>query len=112
MEITRRNFCKLGIAATAVSLAPARHFAAPATASLNPKNEGTMAFTLPPLPYAENALEPHISAKTLSFHYGKHHKGYVTKLNELIKDTDLANPAAGRRHHENRGRRRQGRYLQ
>jgi Fe-Mn family superoxide dismutase len=45
---------------------------------------------LPPLPYAENALEPHISAKTLSFHYGKHHKGYLDKLNEGVKGTNLA----------------------
>ncbi len=49
-----------------------------------------MPFTLPELPYAQNALEPHISANTLSFHYGKHHQAYVTKLNELTKDTDLA----------------------
>ena len=46
-----------------------------------------MAFELPKLPYAENALEPHISAKTMSFHYGKHHAGYVSKLNELAKGT-------------------------
>lgn len=45
---------------------------------------------LPPLPYAEEALEPHISARTLSFHHGKHHKAYVDKTNELIKGTDLA----------------------
>jgi len=48
-----------------------------------------MAFELPPLPYNEDALEPHISARTLSFHYGKHHKAYVTKLNELIQGTEL-----------------------
>ncbi len=46
--------------------------------------------TLPPLPYAQNALEPHITANTLSFHYGKHHQAYVTNLNNLIKDTPLA----------------------
>lgn len=45
---------------------------------------------LPPLPYAENALEPVISARTISFHYGKHHKGYVDKLNELIAGTKFA----------------------
>ena len=50
-----------------------------------------MAFTLPPLPYAQDALEPHISAKTLSFHYGKHHQAYVDNLNKLIKDTPLDN---------------------
>lgn len=51
---------------------------------------GSMPFTLPELPYAQNSLEPHISANTLSFHYGKHHQAYVTKLNELVKDTELA----------------------
>jgi Fe-Mn family superoxide dismutase len=46
--------------------------------------------SLPPLPYAENALEPMISAKTLSFHYGKHHKTYVETTNKLIVGTELA----------------------
>ena len=49
-----------------------------------------MAFELPPLPYAQNALEPHISQRTLEFHYGKHHAAYVTNLNNLVKDTPLA----------------------
>lgn len=49
-----------------------------------------MAITLPKLPYAKDALAPHISAKTLDFHYGKHHAGYVEKLNELIAETELA----------------------
>ena len=44
-------------------------------------------FTLPDLPYAENALEPAISSKTVSFHHGKHHKAYVDKLNELVAGT-------------------------
>jgi Fe-Mn family superoxide dismutase len=42
-----------------------------------------MAFTLPELPYPKTALAPHISPETLDFHYGKHHAGYVKKLNEL-----------------------------
>ncbi len=46
--------------------------------------------TMPDLPYAENALEPVISGRTLSFHYGKHHQGYVDKLNTLIQGTDFA----------------------
>jgi Fe-Mn family superoxide dismutase len=47
-------------------------------------------FVLPSLPYAENALEPVISARTLSLHHGKHHRTYVAKLNELLKDDPLA----------------------
>ncbi|MBB3330481.1 Fe-Mn family superoxide dismutase [Halomonas campaniensis] len=49
-----------------------------------------MAFELPALPYDKNALEPHISAETLEYHYGKHHQAYVTKLNELVDGTDDA----------------------
>ena len=45
---------------------------------------------LPPLPYAENALAPVISANTVGIHYGKHHKGYVDTLNKLLAGTDLA----------------------
>jgi Fe-Mn family superoxide dismutase len=45
---------------------------------------------LPPLPYADDALEPVIAAKTMGFHYGKHHKGYVDNLNKLIAGTALA----------------------
>jgi Fe-Mn family superoxide dismutase len=50
-----------------------------------------MAVELPKLPYALDALEPHISKRTLEFHHGKHHKAYVDKTNELIANTDLAN---------------------
>jgi len=50
-----------------------------------------MAFTLPDLPYAADALEPHMSAQTFSFHHAKHHAAYVTNLNNLIKGTDLEN---------------------
>ena len=50
-----------------------------------------MALELPALPYALNALEPFFSKETLEYHYGKHHKAYVDKLNYLIKDTDLDN---------------------
>jgi Fe-Mn family superoxide dismutase len=44
-------------------------------------------FTLPDLPYDKAALEPHISARTMEFHHGKHHKAYVDKANELVKGT-------------------------
>jgi Fe-Mn family superoxide dismutase len=61
-----------------------------AFAATQPAAGGSMPFTLPELPYAQNALEPHISANTLSFHHGKHHQAYVTNLNNLVKDTPLA----------------------
>ena len=48
-----------------------------------------MAIELPDLPFAQDALEPHISANTLSFHHGKHHNAYVTNLNKMIEGTDL-----------------------
>ncbi len=49
-----------------------------------------MAFTLPELPYADNALEPYMSANTFSFHHDKHHAAYVNNLNKLIENTELA----------------------
>jgi Fe-Mn family superoxide dismutase len=48
------------------------------------------AFTLPALPYAENALDPVISANTMSYHYGKHHKAYVDNLNKAIAGTEFS----------------------
>jgi superoxide dismutase, Fe-Mn family len=48
-----------------------------------------MAFELPALPYAKDALAPHISAETLEFHHGKHHKAYVDKLNTLVPGTEF-----------------------
>ena len=45
---------------------------------------------LPPLPYAENALDPYVSSRTLSFHYGKHHRAYIDTTNKLIVGSDLA----------------------
>ncbi|NIP30356.1 MAG: superoxide dismutase [Fe], partial [Candidatus Dadabacteria bacterium] len=50
-----------------------------------------MTITLPELPYKKDALEPHISSRTLTFHHGKHHNAYVTNLNKLIEGTNLAN---------------------
>ena len=47
--------------------------------------------TLPALPYAQDALAPHISKETFEFHYGKHHQAYVTNLNNLIKGTEYEN---------------------
>ncbi|OBS08620.1 superoxide dismutase [Acidihalobacter prosperus] len=50
-----------------------------------------MAFELPPLPYAKDALAPHISAETLEFHHDKHHATYVANLNKLVPGTDFEN---------------------
>jgi Fe-Mn family superoxide dismutase len=48
-----------------------------------------MALTLPDLPYPKDALEPYISSKTLEFHHGKHHSGYIENTNRLVKGTDF-----------------------
>jgi Fe-Mn family superoxide dismutase len=53
------------------------------------KRSKIMAFELPPLPFDKSALEPHMSAKTLEFHHGKHHRAYVDTLNKLIEGTGL-----------------------
>jgi superoxide dismutase, Fe-Mn family len=56
-----------------------------------PAKQGNVALFKPdPLPYAQNALEPYISARTISFHYGKHHQGYADTLNRLITGTRFA----------------------
>jgi Fe-Mn family superoxide dismutase len=95
MKTSRRQFCKTIVTASVVSVAGSKMIsAALAAGSTSPKSpfkkEDIMTFTLPELPYAQNALEPHITANTLSFHYGKHHQAYVTNLNNLVKDTPLA----------------------
>ena len=51
-----------------------------------------MEHTLPPLPYALDALAPHISKETLEYHYGKHHQAYVTNLNKLIRAPNSKTP--------------------
>ncbi|MFH2012878.1 MAG: superoxide dismutase [Pseudomonadota bacterium] len=55
----------------------------------NDKIESSSMHVLPPLPYADNALAPVISANTISFHYGKHHKAYVDNLNKLLAETEF-----------------------
>jgi Fe-Mn family superoxide dismutase len=54
------------------------------------KTTNPMAFELPNLPYAFNALEPHIDAKTMEIHHGKHHQAYVTNLNNALANTDTS----------------------
>ena len=55
-----------------------------------PRQARAAAHVLPPLPYADNALEPVISANTIGFHYGKHHKGYLDNLNKMIAGTEYS----------------------
>lgn len=96
MDYLRRRFCQ-SVAAFFAASASNMLFAGSAlgksasTTKISPKTqEDIMSFTLPELPYAQDALAPHISAETLSFHYGKHHQAYVTKLNDAVKDTAMA----------------------
>ena len=56
----------------------------------NDKIRSTSPHALPSLPYADNALDPVISANTIGFHYGKHHRGYIDNLNKLIAGTEFA----------------------
>lgn len=62
--------------------------------------EKKIAVTRPDLPYPDDALAPHISAKSLDFHHGKHHNAYITNLNKLIAETDLAGAALAGYHQE------------
>jgi Fe-Mn family superoxide dismutase len=80
-----------GSAALAASLAGARAArAAPALQVPAAPAQAAGPFALPALPYAPDALAPHVSANTLAFHHGKHHRAYVDKLNELVAGKDLA----------------------
>jgi Fe-Mn family superoxide dismutase len=77
--VTRRKFVKNAAAAV---------LAAVGTPYLRTARAAPVA--LPPLPYADNALEPVISANTIGFHYGRHHRGYVDNLNKLVVGTEYA----------------------
>ncbi len=79
-EMSRREVIVAGVGAAA-AIAVGRGSAAVS---------GPSTHALPPLPWGESALEPVISAKTIGFHYGKHHKGYVDNLNKLIAGSELA----------------------
>lgn len=87
LPLSRRTFLA-GSAAIIGAQAIAAEKAAKGSAA-DPAPAVEARFELPPLPYAENALEPHISAKTMSFHYGKHHKGYVEKLNKAMDEKKI-----------------------
>lgn len=82
----------VGTAGTAAAQTPggAAHMGGTAVASAASVISGASPQTLPPLPYAENALEPVISAQTVSFHYGKHHRSYFDNLAKLTPNTPFA----------------------
>ena len=94
--ISRRHFLTLGLgllaSSTLLKTAHAVDANNPPTEPpvLPPKPSNGGAYTLPALPYAENALNPVISSETMSYHYGKHHQAYVNKLNELVVGTPFA----------------------
>jgi Fe-Mn family superoxide dismutase len=89
-KIDRRSFLALSGSAVAVSMLAAKVSGAPMSGSPMLGSDDAVPFTLMKLPYADSALAPVISTNTMGFHYGKHHKGYVNKLNELTKGTPFA----------------------
>jgi superoxide dismutase, Fe-Mn family len=95
-SFTRRGFVAgsaviLGAKAMAYSTTHQKAQTEPKPAEKTPASAAPSGpFELPPLPYKEDALDPHISAKTIGFHYGKHHKGYVDKLNKAVEGKKLA----------------------
>lgn len=82
--MNRRKFIALAAGAATVSALPKSIF------SVAGAHAAAAPFELPKLPWADNALAPHLSANTIGFHYGKHHAGYVAKLNELVAGTPFA----------------------
>jgi superoxide dismutase, Fe-Mn family len=85
---SRREFLTLSAVIAAASALPGKARATSAPPAAVPETRSPL--SLPPLPFAENALAPVISAQTLSFHHGKHHAGYVTNLGKLVAGTPLA----------------------
>lgn len=81
----RRNFLKLSL-----SLAAMAFFDTPGSWSISGAAAADSPLSLPPLPYAKDALEPYISARTLEFHYGKHHQAYIDNTRKLISGTEYA----------------------
>jgi Fe-Mn family superoxide dismutase len=83
---------KLPLYQAVAAAAERRPFSVPVYTWRSARQQGaTMAIELPALPYARDALAPHISAETIDYHYGKHHQAYVTNLNNLIKGTEFEN---------------------
>jgi Fe-Mn family superoxide dismutase len=85
---SRREFLAVSAVIAAASALPGKVSAVSAQPAAVPKTHSPL--SLPPLPFGEGALAPVISAQTLSFHYGKHHAGYVANLGKLVANTPLA----------------------
>jgi Fe-Mn family superoxide dismutase len=97
MFLTKRSFVKACVAATSLILLGEKTMANTANLKTSPQplgnsvaNQAKAPFALPDLPYSSSALEPYITSNTFSFHHGKHHQAYVTNLNNLLKDSPLA----------------------
>lgn len=90
LHLSRRRFLQGVLTSIGVFAGSGRWVHAHAH-TLNPSHEAPMTqFTLPALPFAKDALAPHMSAQTFDFHHGKHHNAYVVKLNELVAGTEFA----------------------
>jgi Fe-Mn family superoxide dismutase len=84
-SLSRRDLLKqIGIGAAAFAAQPLTKLVA--ANEPPPATDGPRGFRLPPLPYAYDALEPHLDAQTMQIHHGKHHQAYVTNLNAALKD--------------------------
>lgn len=86
-DVSRRGFIAAGVASSAYFMAASAHGQASGAVGGRPQAAETAPgpFRLEPLPFKEDALDPYIQAKTIGFHYGRHHKGYVDKLNKQVE---------------------------
>jgi len=92
-SISRRQFFKGALAGSAFLSAEFLALTSRPNASFlsnSSQEQVPSIFKLPPLPFAENALEPYISARTIGFHYGKHHQAYTDNINKLVQNTEFA----------------------
>jgi len=89
--LDRRRFLKGGLVAPALlAMDYAGFHAVPLAGQASTADAERPPFKLPALPYAQDALAPYISARTLEFHYGKHHQAYITNTNNMVDKTDFA----------------------
>ena len=90
-SLDRRKFIKAGMVAPALlAMDYAGLHSAPLAAQAPTADAEKAPFKLPTLPYPQDALAPYISARTLEFHYGKHHQAYITNTNNMVDKTDMA----------------------